>query len=426
MDRDRLDFDLRRYLLMVLALCLAISGAPAAVAQDAPQSFWAQGVAPYDPANPAQSRQKALEDLLRQAVLQAVGTVLDAGGIARHRSELETNILASPDRYVPSYQIVSETPEDPLYRLQGSVSIDMKALTEDLKPWLPQETPPEPEAPAGPAAGPGTETGGTQGAPMPTTVKDVLWAVAENWEGHWVIPQPDTSTAVVLAPMVRDEATDYLWTVGYPSLDSGPISDPSAPPWVQAVLDEARREGRRYAIVGTAAREGDAYVARCTVYAVPDGITLGIVEQRAPAQGSRHEAALQLAALLVPSLDQVLLPATPQVAPSSPAGGPAPGLWQITITGDHPYAAWLNLQALLADSGPGLQVASMTFQPRSLTVGLDSDAAGQAAAADGTRVSPRHILRLKEYDPVGRRLGFILIPAPESTADAAEETPSKP
>ncbi|SMC27595.1 hypothetical protein SAMN02746041_03006 [Desulfacinum hydrothermale DSM 13146] len=406
-----------RTCLAVFLLAWVLGPVWPAVSQEGVQTFYAQGVAPYNPDNPAQSQRNAIQDLLRQAVFQAIGTVLQPSQIQAHRAELEEKILASPDRYVQSYQPVSQAPEQELFRLQGSVLVDMKALSKDLEPWMPKP----PEASIATNASTASEAGSaqTQSEPPPAApVKDVVWAVAENWDGAWIFSQPGKSPGL-LAPLIQDEASDYLWTLGYASLDPHIATDPSSPQLLQHVLDQARREGRRYVIVGTATTEGQELVARCSVYALPEGVRVGTVEQRVPAAAGRQEAALRLAALLVPSLDRVLGSTMPAEAPAAPHSTSPDGRWTITITGRHPYAAWLNLEALLAESAPELQAADLTLEPQSITVALDPHMVDQLAAADGMRVDDGHILRLKEYDASGQHLRFVLMPAPPSAADAA-------
>ncbi len=89
--------------------------------------------APLQPANRPQSRSQALEDLLRQAVLQALGTFVPGQVLAQKNKEIRKDILGQSERYAKSFKILGEYVDGDLYRIQGAVDVAMGALRSDAE-----------------------------------------------------------------------------------------------------------------------------------------------------------------------------------------------------------------------------------------------------------------------------------------------------
>jgi len=79
------------------------------------------------------ARDRAIEDALRRAVEQALGTFISSETIVENYQLIEDRILSKSEGYVAGYRIVSEGIEDSLYRVKVLAKIRKGKLQEDAE-----------------------------------------------------------------------------------------------------------------------------------------------------------------------------------------------------------------------------------------------------------------------------------------------------
>src|SRR3990172_13091627 len=118
---------LRKFIpFLALFLCCALS----AFGQDV-KHITAEGVASVG-ADPAAARDKAIEDGLRRAVEQAVGTMVESETAVENYQLLSDRIYSRSSGYVKNYEIISEKREGNLLRVTLSASVSSGDLNGDL------------------------------------------------------------------------------------------------------------------------------------------------------------------------------------------------------------------------------------------------------------------------------------------------------
>jgi len=117
------------FVLGVVFFLTAVSAAAASV------SVTAEGVGVIVGDNTANARDQAVQDALRMAVEQAVGTMVSSETLVQNYETLRDEIYARTQGYVQRYDIVDETVVDNLYRVtiearvaQGRLENDIMAL----------------------------------------------------------------------------------------------------------------------------------------------------------------------------------------------------------------------------------------------------------------------------------------------------------
>ena len=113
-------------LLSVLFLCLTLP----LFAQDSKQ-ITAEGVASVGN-DPAAARDKAIEDALRRAVEQAVGTIVESETAVENYQLLSDKIYSHSSGYVKDYKVVSEKTEGGLVRVTVAANVSSGELNNDL------------------------------------------------------------------------------------------------------------------------------------------------------------------------------------------------------------------------------------------------------------------------------------------------------
>lgn len=113
-------------LFSVLFLCLALP----LFAQDSKQ-ITAEGVASVGN-DPAAARDKAIEDALRRAVEQAVGTIVESETAVENYQLLSDKIYSHSSGYVKDYKVVSEKTEGGLLRVTVAANVSSGELNNDL------------------------------------------------------------------------------------------------------------------------------------------------------------------------------------------------------------------------------------------------------------------------------------------------------
>ncbi|MBA4374223.1 MAG: hypothetical protein C0402_15335 [Thermodesulfovibrio sp.] len=92
----------------------------------------ADGFAAITGGNKVIARDKAVDDALRKAVEQAVGTMVSSDTMTESYKVIHDKILARTSGYVEKYKILSEGPEGDLYRVRVQAEIGRADLTSDL------------------------------------------------------------------------------------------------------------------------------------------------------------------------------------------------------------------------------------------------------------------------------------------------------
>ncbi len=92
-----------------------------------------EGVAAIIGGNTAVARDKAIDDALRKAVEQAVGTVISSDTMSENYKVIHDKIIAQTAGYVERYKILSEQPEGDLFRIRIQAEIGRANLMNDLR-----------------------------------------------------------------------------------------------------------------------------------------------------------------------------------------------------------------------------------------------------------------------------------------------------
>ncbi|MEJ5364062.1 MAG: hypothetical protein WHS86_03080 [Desulfosoma sp.] len=456
-------FGARCAFIVVWTVFSLLATAKPGAAQGASQTFVAQGTAPLQPANRPQSRSQALEDLLRQAVLQALGTFVPGQVLAQKNKEIRKDILAQSERYAKSFKILGEYVDGDLYRIQGAVDVAMGALRSDAEKLgltpagavSPGEAPSEPkpqessskEEPQ-PESSPKAQPPSDRSSPEETPVKRVLWAVAENWDGSWRFPAEENAWAQgSLGEWAAQEAADYGWRL---DLLAAPAA-PKAPPWDEEsqrqVMDQARRHGQSHVVLGTARRSGNVLELRLKLVEAASGRVLNVTEERVSTpDGDVSDGLITLAAVAVSKVDAALSgavvssPTQPQQRPqpleqpqpsqaSVPSGPPSPlpsGAWEIAVKGDASYAAWLSMEKKLLQTSKEFTVDSVVLETDAVVVRAKNVDPDKVKGVDGMRVGLNLVLRLEGIDPAARKITMTVAPMtaePEVPKDRESKAP---
>ncbi len=92
-----------------------------------------EGVAVIVGGNIPGARDKALDDALRKAVEQAVGTLVSSDTMAENFKVIHDKILAQTTGYVERYKILSEMQDGELYKVKVQAEVGKDNLTNDLR-----------------------------------------------------------------------------------------------------------------------------------------------------------------------------------------------------------------------------------------------------------------------------------------------------
>jgi hypothetical protein len=92
-----------------------------------------EGMAAIISGNIPAARDKAIDDALRKAVEQAVGTLVSSDTLTEQYKVIHDKILAQTTGYVQRYKIMSEKPEGEVYRVKIQAEVGRANLTNDLR-----------------------------------------------------------------------------------------------------------------------------------------------------------------------------------------------------------------------------------------------------------------------------------------------------
>jgi hypothetical protein len=390
-------------LILVLLQGLA-AGTAMAQPANPPNVFFSQGQAVYNAQEPSKSQREALHDFQLQAITQAASVILSPAQIGKQYQQIQEKILRQPQRYVQTYRIISESPATGgLYRIAGQVTISLDLLKKDLLalPPAPPEREPSPpsgqpsrdERPASDVVGDkGGQTGEVPGRGS-ASKQEVLWAVAEKWEQGWHLPGGQRDPKGPFAASVFQELQDYGWSLRFPQAGTLVPNNEGEVAASQALAQASSLELRQV-VVGNVVlgenEEGETRIgATLRLLNAVSGKGQGeIHKELVTGEATSHEAAIELAAFVVPQLDRQL-----RAAPGSvtAAGGPAQpeeaGELVLQIQSSDAYADWLALERTLREHSPNLQVKGLEIGPAGSLVRLQEVDALSLKNLHGTRLA---------------------------------------
>jgi len=117
-------------MLFAVGLCLCLFLGPA-LAQETTTAT-AEGMAAVRQGNQAGARDTAVNDALRKAVEQAVGTMISSQTVSENYTLLSDRIYSKTQGYIKSYEVLSEQPGDQLYRVTVKAAVGTAEIKNDL------------------------------------------------------------------------------------------------------------------------------------------------------------------------------------------------------------------------------------------------------------------------------------------------------
>ncbi len=117
----------------VMFFCLAASLCLSVLIVNASDFVTAEGVAAIIRNNSAAARDKALDDALRRAVEQAVGTFVSTDSMTERYRVIHDTILAQSAGYVKNYRVLTEKQQGNLYRIKIHAEVGRTSLRSDLQ-----------------------------------------------------------------------------------------------------------------------------------------------------------------------------------------------------------------------------------------------------------------------------------------------------
>lgn len=118
--------------VLCLVLCALLLPTPPVWAQP-PEFVMTEGVAAIVNKALAPARDKAIDDALRKAVEQAVGTMVTSDTLTEQYKVITDKILAQTAGYVQRYKVLSEKAEGDLYRVKIQAEVGRANLMNDLR-----------------------------------------------------------------------------------------------------------------------------------------------------------------------------------------------------------------------------------------------------------------------------------------------------
>jgi hypothetical protein len=118
---------------VTLLFLLAPSLEPAREEAAGEKVITADGVAAVVKGDTGAARDKALDDALRKAVEQAVGTLIESETMVQNYQVLNDSIYSQTKGFVKSYKIVSEGADGPLYKVSVAATVAVGDVKGDLQ-----------------------------------------------------------------------------------------------------------------------------------------------------------------------------------------------------------------------------------------------------------------------------------------------------
>lgn len=434
------------FLGIALLLSQGVSGWTAlAEPPSTPKVFFSQGQAAYSPQELSKSQREALLDLQLQAIVQAASAFLSPAQLGKDFPLIQEKILKQPQRYVQTYQVFSEGPSSGgLYRMTGQVIVSMDLLKKDLLALSATPSGSEPvRIPAQSARGEGasaSEPGVKVRSPEEAAEKaaargvGVLWVVAEKWDRGWHLPGDGRDPEGPFAASVFQEAPDHSWNLHFPEQgalspdDEGEVSESHA-------LAQAAALGTASVVVGRVAlaenQDGEARMgAVLRLYNTASGKAQGeIHKELALGDLSSHEAAIELAALVIPQLDrqfrgssesvsgagvfeetgQAAKPTARSVEAAEASAKPGEaGELVVQIKSSDAYADWLVVEKMLREHFPNLQVKGIEIGTAGSLVRLQGVDGDGIKKLEGTRLPNGALVQVSEFGAEGQGVKITL------------------
>ena len=120
----------RLFLAILFALIFALLFKQAAYAES--QVVSATGVAPFSAGNEAKARDMAIQDAMRKAVEQAVGTMVAAETMVENYQLVRDSVLTKTQGYIQKYDVVNAGAKGNLYEVTISAAVAIENLKNDL------------------------------------------------------------------------------------------------------------------------------------------------------------------------------------------------------------------------------------------------------------------------------------------------------
>lgn len=132
MTRKRIAGLVAQVLLIIVASSAAFALNGADPAQPGTQVVTVQGTGVINNGDESAARDAAIQDALRKAVEQVVGTIVPSQTIVQNYKQLNDTIYANTAGYVSDYKIVNEGPNTTTYTVTLQATVGMKHLKNDL------------------------------------------------------------------------------------------------------------------------------------------------------------------------------------------------------------------------------------------------------------------------------------------------------
>ena len=460
------DVKRKSFFLPVIALsfCLmSLSFGSAAYATDdaAATVFFSQGKAVYNPQDRDASRRLAMEDFIGQAIMQALGVSFSPSRLGSALPDIQEKILKNSDRYVERYEIYSENIDAGMYRVVGQVFVSTAQLKSDFTAMgdapAQENTHPDEDgssgeevssrgdepsaldtddqdAPVMPAVVEAGEAGheDREGGGLSLTRTEVLWAVTENWTGSWLLPKDKGDPSAYFLLSVEHAAAEFNWSVLLPEPGTLPV-DASGNVPVAVLLAQAGSQGIQNVVVGTivsgVAEKGTHPVCSLRVLKVSTGKVQGEIRREwASDDASNQEAALDMAGLVVPQIEQLFRTAAPSPPPASadvsprrsvpvPSGGEKDSVgadeWTLKIRSDG--GGWAQVERLLRERLKNVRILAIEMGSGETKVRIGGVDIASIQVLNGTPLKSGGILMINEISMENRSIAVSIARAPQSS-----------
>lgn len=415
-------------LLIAVAVCVPLKMAAATVDDRVPGRtvpIIGMGQAVLDPENNAKSQQQAIQDLMGQALIQAMAKYLTPTQIGTQFTAIQKKILARPQKYVGSYQVFSEKPDGGLYRVLGQVTISLDVLRKDLEESGFPVAPVASSEPASAMTDPAADTQAIPDSPDPgqnpsasrglsVTKKEILWVVPEKWEQEWIIPTGKKDAQPLFSQGMMKELDKYNYTLHFPEPGSVKIDYTGNIPQV-LVVALAQGLGIQDAVVGSVVLKQERnrparLVMILRVLKVSEGKAEGEVTREIGMEElSNQEGAFELAAIIAPRLNNLLgggsggaagtASASRGQTPSSQTGSGSPGTpsqWTISFPSIQ-FSYWKEMERVLREHFKSAQVSGLEMGADEGSVRLNGVDGGFISKLNGTPLPSGATVVIESY-----------------------------
>ncbi len=422
-DREVVFVAMSVFVMIGLAL-MALTSAWAQAPQKT-EVYFVQGQAMYYPDNLSRSQEEAIQDLTSSGVLQAVAGVLGPAGTQSLFGVIQEKVLSKKDKYVHGYQLASEGPAKGLYRVTGQVTVSKEILLQDLREYGFQVPPPvqsrvsemlPDKAARNVLRPPQNSEEGRSTREMAEAKPALLWAVAENWEEKWELPEDAAESEMPrFARSIQENSRNLDWTLRFVPVQSLQV-DKVGNVQMEQALALARGAGLAKAAIGRCwldpSQPGNQkLLASLQIVDVSTGTAASeITEERVLEPRSLDEGIFYLAASIVPAIDRILSGEREAEGKEGVSeGGRRLESWTLTVRASHPQSGWeivrKEIEGLFKDartSGFEMGVDQITVQVEGM------DGRSVRKALDGREISPGGpTVQIQDFSEDGRSMTMI-------------------